>query len=157
MPYTYQSLNNCGPQSIASVLGYYGVRIDQQSVARATKLEPDGYMAATAIAQFVAQYGLEARRFVGGHREHVQALLQMGVPVIVLQWLQPDSNIPHYRVVTGYDNISKNFLALDPLLGPAILISYPTFDVLWKSNRAQFIPVYPVSYRNVVRKVLGVS
>lgn len=157
MPFAYQSLNNCGPQSIASVLGYYGVRLDQQDIARVTKRRSMGYMDAAAIGLFVSHYGLEAQRFVGGRREHVQALLRLGIPVIVLQWLRPASEVPHFRVVTGYDNRSGNFLALDPLYGPAILIPYPIFDALWTSNRAQFIPVYPRTYAAQVRKALKLN
>lgn len=157
MPFTYQTFNNCGPQSIASVLGYYGMRLDQQEIARATKRGPMGYMDAAAIGLFVSRYGLEARRFVGGRREHVQALLRLGIPVIVLQWLRPASEVPHFRVVTGYDNRSGNFMALDPLYGPAILIPYSIFDELWTSNRAQFIPVYPSRYATQVRKTLKLN
>lgn len=143
LPFAYPSFNNCGPQSIGSVLGYDGLRIDQQQVAQATKAQPRGDMSAAAIGQFVARFGLQAQRFVGGRREHLQALLRLGIPVIVLQWLRPDLHIPHFRVVTGFDDRSRNFLVLDPLYGPAVFIPYTVFDTLWQSNRAQFIPVYP--------------
>lgn len=155
MPFAYQSFNNCGPQSIASVLGYYGVQVTQKDVAAVTKAQPRGYMTADAIGRYVAPFGLVAQRFKGGRREHVQALLRLGVPVIVLQWLRPNSAIPHFRVVTGYDDRAGNFLVLDPYYGPSVLIPYTVFEKLWASNRAEFIPVYPIRFASRVRRVLG--
>lgn len=155
MPFAYQSFNNCGPQSIASVLGYYGVKATQNEVAAATKAQPRGYMTADAIGRYVAPFGLEARRFKGGQREHVRALLRLGVPVIVLQWLKPDSTVPHFRVVTGYDDRTGHFLVLDPYYGPAVVIPYPVFESLWQSNHAEFIPVYPAKYAGLVRAAVG--
>ena len=114
-------------------------------------------MEAAAINRFVSRYGFEARRFVGGRREHVQSLLRLGIPVIVLQWLRPSSSIPHFRVVRGYDDRAGRFLVLDPLLGPSISIPYSTFDALWTSNRAQFIPVYPARYSVAVQAALGLN
>lgn len=155
MPFAYQSFNNCGPQSISSVLGYYGVQVNQREVAAATKAQPHGYMTADAIGQYVSQFSLGARRFKGGQREHVRALLRLGVPVIVLQWLRPDSSVPHFRVVTGYDDRAGTFLVLDPYYGPSVVIPYPVFESLWQSNRAEFIPVYPVRYAALVKATLG--
>lgn len=157
MPFTYQTFNNCGPQSIASVLGYYGVQVTQAEVARVTKATPRGYMTAQAIGQYVAPYGLRARRFLGGQVTHMRALIALGVPVIVLQWLKPDSTVPHFRVVTGFDDVQRMVQTLDPLLGPRVLIPYSTFERLWTVNRAEFIPVYPLRYEAKVLKALGVA
>lgn len=155
MPFEYQTFNNCGPQSITSVLGYYGVKVTQAEVAKVTKASPRGYMTAQAISTFVAPYGLQARRFVNGRVEHVRSLITLGIPVIVLQWVKPESAVPHFRVVTGYDDAQQMFQTLDPLLGPRVLIPYRTFEGLWTVNRAEFIPVYPVKYEPQVIKVLG--
>lgn len=156
MPFTYQTFNNCGPQSIASVLGYYGVQVAQAEVARLTKATPRGYMTAQAIGQFVAPYGLGARRFLGGRVVHMRSLIALGVPVIVLQWLRPGESVAHFRVVTGFDDARQVVQTLDPLLGPRVLIPYRTFEQLWTVNRAEFIPVYPLRYEAAVLKVLGV-
>lgn len=156
MPFEYQTFNNCGPQSITSVLGYYGIEVTQAEVAKATKKSPRGYMTAQAISTFVTPYGLRARRFVNGRVDHVRSLITLGIPVIVLQWVKPDSTVPHFRVVTGYDDARQIFQTLDPLLGPRVLIPYRTFEGLWTVNRAEFIPVYPVKYDAQVLKVLGV-
>lgn len=156
MPFTYQTFNNCGPQSIASVLGYYGVRVAQSEVARVTKATPRGYMTAQAIGQFVAPYGLGARRFVGGRVAHLRPLIALGIPVIVLQWLRPGETVPHFRVVTGFDDARQMVLTLDPLLGPQVLIPYSTFEQLWKVGHAEFIPVYPLKDEARVLKALGV-
>jgi ABC-type bacteriocin/lantibiotic exporter with double-glycine peptidase domain len=152
MPFTEQTFNNCGPQSIASVMGYYGVQVVQAQVTKAT---PQGYMTAQAIGQFVAPYGLGARRFVGGRVPHLRSLIVLGVPVIVLQWLKPGSAVPHFRVVTGFDDARQMVQTLDPLLGPRMLIPYRAFEGLWTVNRAEFIPVYPLKNEARVLRVLG--
>ncbi|WP_168733546.1 C39 family peptidase [Deinococcus sp. Arct2-2] len=155
MPFAYQTFNNCGPQAIASVLGYYGQQVSQQQVAAVAKATPTGYMTADAIGRYVTRYGLEARRFVGGRRTHLRALVALGVPVIVLQWLGPRSTIPHFRVVTGFDDGQQTFRVLDPLYGPQIAIPYTLFDQLWTVNHAEFIPVYPPKTAPAVRSALG--
>jgi ABC-type bacteriocin/lantibiotic exporter with double-glycine peptidase domain len=156
LPFAYQTFNNCGPQAIASVLGYYGRQVSQQQVAAVAKATPRGYMTAEAIERYVARYGLQARRFVGGRRAHLRSLVALGVPVIVLQWLGPGSTVPHFRVVTGFDDGRQAFRVLDPLYGPQISIPYALFDQLWTVNHAEFIPVYPPNTAPAVRSALGI-
>jgi hypothetical protein len=104
----------------------------------------------------MARYGLQARRFVGGRRAHLRSLVALGVPVIVLQWLGPGSTVPHFRVVTGFDDGRQAFRVLDPLYGPQISIPYALFDQLWTVNHAEFIPVYPPNTAPAVRSALGI-
>ena len=157
MPFAYQSFNNCGPQSIASILGYYGIGVSQQVVAKATKREPRGYMTAQAIQQYVARYGLDARRFILGQRRHLQALLRLGVPIIVLQWVDRNAAVPHFRVVTGFDDGRGVFMVLDPLFGSNLEVSYSVFDQLWTVNHSEFIPVYPATFEHQVFTALGLG
>jgi len=56
-------------------------------------------------------------------------MLANGIPVIVGQRLEPGSDISHYRVVKGYDDVAREFLADDPLQskGPNLRIPYDVF------------------------------
>ncbi|MEE8391535.1 MAG: hypothetical protein V3S14_12170 [Anaerolineae bacterium] len=65
-----------------------------------------------------------------------------GIPVIAGQLLAIDSDIGHYRVIKGYDDVAWEFISDDPLQsqGSDFCISYATFARL---STGAIIPVYP--------------
>ncbi len=68
--------------------------------------------------------------------------LANGIPVIAGQLLAIDSDIGHYRVIKGYDDVAWEFISDDPLQsqGSDFCISYATFARL---STGAIIPVYP--------------
>jgi len=81
-------------------------------------------------------------------------MLANGIPVIVGQRLEPGSDISHYRVVKGYDDVAREFLADDPLQskGPNLRIPYDIFGRM--SSFGGFVPVYPPEKDSLVRSLL---
>lgn len=155
LAHSAQSYNNCGPAALSSVLGYYGIALDQDTLRRT--LRPNGgYMTAGVIPPFLARLGLQATRFKNGRAEHLKALVAVGVPVVVLQWLNRPGGIPHFRVVRGYDDKAGVFWLDDPLYGANVYVSYADFDRLWGVYGQEFIPVYPPAWAGKVTRLLGV-
>lgn len=151
MNYQRQARNNCGPASIAIVLGYYGHWVTQQKV---NEKVPAGSLTPCDVVLYMPAYGLMARLFYSPPaNEPIRQLLDNRIPVIFNQWLSSDRSVRHYRVIRGYDDATAEFIAADPLLGPYFRISYDTFTTL--SDPGNFIPVYPSEMDSLVQSLMG--
>jgi len=150
MNYQAQTLENCGPASVAILLGYYNHRVTQEKVNQL--LLP--HSSPCEIAGYVSQYKLMARAYEPAHAEAIRRMLANGIPVIVAQRLEPGSDISHYRVVKGYDNVAGEFLADDPLQskGPNLHIPYDIFVRM--SSFGGFVSVYPPEKDALVRSLV---
>jgi len=159
MNYQPQTYNNCGPCSIAILLGYYDHWITQQDVNEYVAAGP----ALCDFVDYVPQYQLMARVYQPpASRDQnlllaVRRLVANRIPVIVNQRLEPDSNIGHYRVIRGYDDVAGEFISDDPLQskGPEYRISYDAFDEI--SNPGGVIPIYPPRMDGFVQSLMGES
>jgi hypothetical protein len=154
-PFASPSFNTGGPQFISSVLADSHMGVSQREVAAATPAQPRGYLTADTTGPDVSPFGLRARRLKRGQREQLRALLRLGVPVIVRQWLRPQWFVPQFRVVTGDDDRAGTCLALDPDDRPVVVMPSPVFRSLWPLNDAECVPVSPLSSAALVRVVLG--
>lgn len=151
MNYQAQTFNNCGPASIAIILGYYDLWITQHQVNEQVQPGPSPCQ----IADYAPQHGLMARPYESPPSvEPIRALLANGIPVIANQQLEPGSDIGHYRVVKGYDDTTREFISDDPLQskGPDSRITYTTFARLSRSGA--FIPIYPPEMDALVRSLM---
>ena len=150
MNYQSQTYNNCGPASIAILLGYYDHWITQHTVNEQVSPGPSP----CDIADYMPQYQLKARAYRSpSPRDPIRHLLANQVPVIVGQLLSVGSDIGHYRVIKGYDDVAQEFISDDPLqsMGPDCHISYDTFARL---STTAVIPVYPPEMDPLVRSLM---
>jgi len=151
MNYQAQTWNNCGPASIAIVLGYYDHWITQWTV---NEQVPPGPSPCT-IADYVGQYGLKARPYRSPPTvDPIRVLLANDIPVIANQLLESGSDIGHYRVVKGYDDAEREFITDDPLQakGPDYRLDFDVFARY--SRQGAFIPVYPPEKDALVRSLM---
>ena len=149
MNYQPQTYNNCGPASIAILLGYYDHWITQAEVNELVLAGPS----VCEIVDYIHHYHLKARAYtIFSPRDPVRYLLANDIPVIAGQRLSLDEDIGHYRVVKGYDDATQEFITDDPLqrLGPDYHIPYDTFVKLSYA----FIPVYPRDRDALVRSLM---
>jgi hypothetical protein len=157
MNHQAQTLNNCGPASVAIALSYYGHQVTQHAVKTQFWRAPG----ACHIPWYVPRYGLMARayRFPPLTRERklfpIRGLLANGIPVIVLQRLSPGSSIGHFRVIHGYDDAIGEFIADDPLLGRGYRIPYETFGHLLSYPQPILFPLYPPGTDALVQSLMG--
>jgi ABC-type bacteriocin/lantibiotic exporter with double-glycine peptidase domain len=152
MNYQAQTLNNCGPASIAIVLGYYDHWITQHKVNEQVPPGPSP----CDIVDYMPQYELMARAYeCPPSRDPTRQLLANGIPVIANQQLEIGSDIGHYRVIRGYDDASREFVSDDPLQrkGPGFRIAYDTFSRL--SGHGAVIAVYPPEMDALVQSLMG--
>ncbi len=152
--FSFQTQNNCGPSALSSVLGFFKVQIAQNVIQRTAR--PDGgYMQISAIAPELQKFRLRTLSVRGGQLLQIKRLLALGIPVIVLQWYERPGEVPHFRVVRGYDDQAGLVWVSDSMVGPLAYMSYHSFDALWNTQSRQMFPVYPEGYDRLVRRLVG--
>jgi tetratricopeptide (TPR) repeat protein len=131
-----QGWNNCGPATLSMALCYYGWTQDQYTVAGATK--PDRNDKNVSPQEMVAYaLSLDGMEAVWGYAADLQLLkrlLHAGFPVIVETWFipEPEDEMGHYRLLSGYDDDAGQFTAQDAYHGADQVIAYDELEELWK-------------------------
>jgi hypothetical protein len=156
LAHVIQTLNNCGPASVAEVLHFWGIDKTQGELQRVLRRGP-ALMNTDDVADYVANLGL--REFIGGSGSDdvVKALVSRGFPVIVAQYVSDRDWFPHFRPIQAYDDAGRYFVASDPLLGAGYRIAYGDFDRLWTSSNGVFLVIYPPAMQQMLDDALTVS
>ena len=107
------------------------------------------------LARYLSQYDLMARVYPSPSRDAVRRLVASQVPVIVGHRLSLGRDIGHYRVIRGYDDVSREFIVHDPLrsFGPDYRLPYGIFIELSKEGGAM-IPIFPPEADPLVRSLM---
>ena len=167
--HSFQTWNNCGPATISMALSRYGSVIGQSEAARSLKPDPDDKNVSPGeLAEYARGQGYGALVRVNGDRDRLRALLAEGVVVVVETWFIPEPNdeMGHYRVLTGYEDDAAGptgtatpgggyFTAADSFDGPHVRLSFDAFDRLWRVFNRTYVPVYPLELSAVVTRNLG--
>jgi hypothetical protein len=163
----WQTWNNCGPATLSMNLSYFGIKIGQDKIGPALKPEKDDKnVAPQQLADYAQSQGLMALVRVNGDATRLKALLQAGIPVLVETWYEPKPNdgMGHYRLIVGYDDAARDWIAYDsydshgiqkgdPYQG--VHFPYASFDALWKVFGRTYIPIYDAARSAAVEQVLG--
>jgi hypothetical protein len=153
-----QTLNNCGPASVAEVLDYWGIHRTQGQVQAVLRADGNpGGMAPFGIPAYMRGLGLSALMAPGGTDGLVKGLIASGFPVIVSQWVSLGDHYGHYRPIEAYDDARGVFISSDPYLGPNHAISYAEFDQIWASANNRFYVIYPPAREQQLKAVLSAS
>ncbi len=156
IPQVWQTYDNCGPASLSEVLAYYGITRSQGQI-QALLRPTGGYMSDLVIPWYVQRFGLQATIFRGGTIAELERVLALGIPVIVLQWLDQPGQVAHFRVVRGYQQVQRRIWVSDPMFGNAAYLSYHNFLRLWTVSDDEFIPVYPPAWSGRLAGALGLK
>ncbi|HLQ33758.1 MAG TPA: C39 family peptidase [Chloroflexota bacterium] len=156
MLFISQTLNNCGPSSVAEVLDYWGIHKSQGEVQAVLRADGNQFgMAPFGMPAYARSVGLSAWMGAGGSDQLIKALVSKGFPVIVSQWVSVYDHYGHYRPIGAYDDARGVFISSDPYLGPNLAISYDEFDKIWASSNNRFYVIYPPAREPLLRSVLA--
>jgi len=154
-----QGWNNCGPATLAMVLRFYGWTEDQYTVAASTKpdkddknVSPEEMMAyAHSLGDAVAEMGYAT------DTDLLKRLLNAGYPVIVETWFipEPDDEMGHYRLLTGYDDARREFITQDSYQGANQTIPYAELESLWKVFNRVYVVVTQAERAQELHALLG--
>ena len=126
-------------------LCYYGWAEDQYAVAQHTK--PDKNDKNVSPCEMVTYVdSLQDVVAVMGYAtdQHVlKLLLSSGFPVIVETWFvpEPDDEMGHYRLLTGYDDAAQHYVTQDSYNGPDQRLPYAEMDEHWKVFNRVYVVV----------------
>ena len=163
----WQTWNNCGPATLSMNLSYFGIKVGQDRIGAVLRPEKDDKnVSPQEMADFARSQGLQALVRVNGDATRVKALLAADIPVLVETWYEPEPNdgMGHYRLIVGYDDAAKTWIAYDSYdshgikKGEAyagIRLPYDSFDKLWKVFGRTYLAIYDGSRAAAVMDVLG--
>ncbi len=150
-----QTLNNCGPASVAEVLAYWGIQRTQYETAAVLRADGNPFgMSPYAIPGYARGLGLEALVAPEGTPRLIKALISNGFPVIVSQRVSLDDHYQHYRPIQAYDDRQGVFTSSDPYMGPGYSIPYAAFSQIWTTSNGRFVALYPLAKAALLGAVL---
>ncbi len=169
--YARQTLNNCGPATLAMNLSYYGVTQDQHTIAQTLRqtlnnqnVRPD------ELAGYALTQGYQATLRVNGNADQLRLLLNNNIPVVIETWESDDlSNLDdgfaHFRLVTGYDDVRQAWIVYDSYIARNLVntqgayagmyVAYAQADQLWRIMNRKYVVIYPEAKAALVERLLA--
>lgn len=163
----WQTWNNCGPATLSYYLSYFGSGLRQEAVRQATRPnKEDKNVNPEELAAFARSQGYRALVRVDGHAELLRTLLTNGLPVMVETWLEPQPNdgMGHYRLITGFDDATREWIVYDSYVSHGISRSDPYHGIripytemanLWRVFNRTYLVVYTDEWAPQVEAWLG--
>ena len=150
-----ETWNNCGPASVAEVLGFWGIQRTQAQVQAVLRADNNpGGMGPYGVPAYARSLGLRALLGVEGTPALIKAFISNGLPVIANQWVSVSYHVRHYRPIQSYDDRTGVFVASDPYMGANYAISYRDFVQIWTVSNRRFMLLYPPARQPLVNAVL---
>lgn len=154
----YQKPNQCGPVTAGMVLNYWlGLKKNQFEIGAYLRPHPDDKH--TLLEQFInylAKFGLKSKIVYSPDYELIKKFIAHGIPIVVYQKSHLTGKIiGHYRLVRGYNEAQKIFIAADSYYGPKYQINYENFNELWRPFGYLLIIPYPANKEKIVNNILG--
>ncbi|MFN3976613.1 MAG: C39 family peptidase [Aquificaceae bacterium] len=107
VPFVKQKDQFCGPASLSSVLGFYGISLSQETIADKVYNPKLKGALITDLENYAKSLGLKAETRQGTP-EDLKALIDKGIPPIILVDLgRFFVSVPHYMVVVGYEGDNR--------------------------------------------------
>ena len=160
--YVAQTFNNCGPAALSMMLSYYGIRVDQQTLAdilrptnNRTGKGDDKSTTPEKLAAQAETYGLVAYFRPNGSIDLLKRLTAKGYPMMVRTLLVSDEDYAHYRVVRGYDESKKTIIEDDGFQGKNVSIAYNDFLFLWKPFNYGYVVFAAPDKRAELEAIIG--
>lgn len=167
LSHIWQTWNNCGPATLTMNLGYYGSTLSQADVGAALRpYEDDKNVGPEEMAVFARSQGFNALVRVNGNAGRLRLLLSNSIPVLIETWHEPEPNngMGHYRLLVGYDDATREWIAYDsydsrgvdpsqPYAG--IRVPYDELDRLWSVFNRTYVLIYTDEFAPAVESILG--
>lgn len=150
-----QTVNNCGPASVAEVLHFWGIDKSQGELSAILRHGNPIGMSTDDLADYLPTIGMA--EYIGNHGTQgvIKELLANGFPVIVSQFVSSRDLHTHFRAIDSYDDEGQYFVSSDPLLEARHRISYKEFDQIWVPYDQTFVVIFPPDKRQALETTLA--
>jgi tetratricopeptide (TPR) repeat protein len=158
----FQSFNNCGPASLSMALWYYGINESQEQLGASlrpyqntTGIDDDKSVSMQEIAQKAEEYDLIAYHRPNGSIAMVKQFINYDIPILTRTWLSENEDIGHYRVLRGYDDLSKQIIQDDSYQGHDLTFGYDEFNSLWDKFSYEYVVLVPKEKKAIAEAIIG--
>jgi tetratricopeptide (TPR) repeat protein len=157
LKHQYQTWNKCGPTTITMNMSYFGYENNQAEAAQFLKPNRDDKnVSPHELTAYAVANGLEAIVRQGGSIELLKTFLSNGLPVIVEFWFTHDGDqMGHYRLITGYDDRTRQLIAFDSYNGPNVRVDYDEFEAEWRVFNYLYAVIYEPVQADSVAAIIG--
>ena len=146
-------------------LSYYGSQVKQAEAAKFLKPDSDDKnVSPHELAAFARSQGFHAINRIDGDTEQLRQFINAGIPVLIETWLDHDGGMGHYRLVTGYDDSTQEWIVYDSYISegidpkgpyPGIRMSYADLDRLWRVFNKTYVMVYDDARAATAEAIVG--
>jgi tetratricopeptide (TPR) repeat protein len=161
-----QEINNCGPDTLAFYLKYYGWKGKQTDISDVIKPIPqDRNVNVEELNYYVRSKAgwLQTIYRVNGTIDYLRSLIANGIPVMVevghiyeqTFWPNDDHWAGHYLLLTGYDDAKKLFISQDSYFGANSPVPYAELERNWEPFNHVYILVYQPEKEDIIKAILG--
>ncbi len=162
VPQVPQTFNNCGPATLSMVMSWAGTPQDQNylgSVMRPYQNpagdNDDKSISSAEFVRWAQEFDLYAMNRPNGTIDLLKTFTTNGIPVVVKSWLNPNEDIGHFRVITGFDEASQTIYYEDSYNGPNLAMSYEEFTGMWQPFHYEYFIVVPPRLQSIVESIVG--
>ncbi|KKW20049.1 MAG: Tetratricopeptide TPR_1 repeat-containing protein [Parcubacteria group bacterium GW2011_GWA2_51_10] len=157
-----QTFNNCSSVGLLIAMSHWGIKDTQKDIAEATRPwnNPKGDNDDKSVTLFEladyarAKHGLLAYVRPNGNLETLKKFVANDIPVVTRALMYEDQDIPHYRVVHGYDDATQMITQTDSINGRDKTFSYDKWQVMWKDFNYSYLIVVPPEKKELVERLL---
>jgi len=139
---------DCGPESLAAVMDYWGRPADVQEVSRKVR-DPRKIGISSADPSLVALLrGLKAT-YVDGSVGRIKRAIDRGVPPLIM--VESGGGLFHFFVVTGYNDREREVVCEDYGAGKR-LIGYEELESVWAKPGHYMVEIEPSKADDLYRE-----
>jgi tetratricopeptide (TPR) repeat protein len=147
-------------------LSYFGSDLSQDTIRLALRPDwEDKNVSPEELAAFAREQGYQALTRVNGDAEQLKLLLSNGFPVLVETWMEPKPNdgMGHYRLLTGYDDATRQWIAYDSYVSAGvdpdqpyqgITIPYSELAAQWPVFNRTYLVIYTSEQTPTIASIL---
>jgi hypothetical protein len=182
--YVPQTFNNCGPAALSMDFSYFGLSVDQETIAddvrpthNLTGMNDDKSTMPDQIVAEGEKYGMVGYFRPGGSITLLKQFIAAGIPIIVRTQFSLGDDFAHYRVIKGYEDATSTsavagngqtggqmdgqtggqIIQEDGYQGKDVRFSYADFMTLWKPYNYQYMIIVPPAKQKLVEAILASS
>lgn len=143
--------NTCGQAAMTSVLNYWGIDVDYQTVINDTNPN-NGATDLLTIQAYMINNGLQSLIHNDSTLDLLKKIIDGGKPAIVLLDFGT-LGTEHYVVVSGYNDKKGTILINDPRNGANLSMSQTDFDDKWENKSLGNLLIFGSKYNRPIVEV----